>query len=106
MSEEQIQQIQLLISENNLLIEKSISKLNNELLRKIGTIMNPTLVVPRTRTRTITPITDDNKCSSVLVSGKNKGSRCSKKASNSGLCTMHHKKIQPVLSKELISDSE
>jgi hypothetical protein len=32
-------------------------------------------------------------CSHILVSGKNKGSKCSKKAKTNSLCTMHHKKF-------------
>jgi hypothetical protein len=54
--------------------------------------MNPTLTVP-SRTRTITPVSDDEKCTTVLVSGKNKGDRCSKKATKCSLCTMHHQKL-------------
>jgi hypothetical protein len=83
-----------LISENNKLIEKMITKLNNDLLRKIENLSNPDLIVPKTRrTRTITPVSDDDRCNQLLVSGKNKGSKCSKKATIGSLCTMHNKKV-------------
>jgi hypothetical protein len=102
--------VQELISEHNKKIEKTIAKLNNDLLLKIGNLMNPTLTVPKsTRTRTITPVSEDEKCTTVLVSGKNKGGRCSKKATNGSLCTMHHKKTEPIhstLSEEFVQSDD
>jgi hypothetical protein len=102
--------VQELISEHNNKIEKTIAKLNNDLLLKIGNLMNPTLTVPKpTRTRTITPVSEDEKCTTVLVSGKNKGGRCSKKATNGSLCTMHHKKTEPIhstLSEEFVQSDD
>jgi hypothetical protein len=86
----------ILISENNKLIEKMITKLNNDLLHKIENLSNPALIVPKTRrTRTITPVSDYDRCTQILVSGKNKGSKCSKKATALTLCTMHNKKMAP-----------
>jgi hypothetical protein len=102
-------QVQELISEHNKKIEKTIAKLNNDLLLKIGNLMNPTLTVPKsTRTRTITPVSEDDKCRTFLVSGKNKGSRCSKKSTIGSLCTLHHKKvsIHSLLSDEFIQSDE
>ena len=101
-------QIKTLISENNKLIEKMITKLNNDLFRKIENLSNPDLIVPKSRrTRTITPVSDDDRCTQTLVSGKNKGSKCSKKATVGSLCTMHNKKlIEPKVSEEVPEDSE
>jgi hypothetical protein len=45
------------------------------------------------RSRSITPVSDDERCSQTLVSGKNKGAKCSKKSTVGPLCTMHHKKL-------------
>jgi hypothetical protein len=92
------EQTQTLISENNILIEKMIAKLNNDLLRKIENLSNPTIIPKTRRTRTITPVSDDDRCTQTLVSGKNKGGKCSKKATKGSLCTMHHKKmnVEPV----------
>jgi hypothetical protein len=53
---------------------------------------------PRSRTRTITPVPEHLKCTKILVSGKNKGSSCSKKATSGSLCTMHNKKPIPIVS--------
>jgi hypothetical protein len=83
-----IEQIQALVIENNTLIEKMIVKLNNDLLRKIADLSNPDLIV-------ITPVPEE-KCSQILVSGKNKGGRCSKKSTARSLCTMHNKKLTSV----------
>ena len=89
-----IEQIQTLIIENNTLVEKMITKLHNDLLRKIADLSNPGLIVPITRrTRTITPVSEDDRCTQTLVSGKNKGGKCSKKATVGSLCTMHNKKV-------------
>jgi hypothetical protein len=101
-------QIKTLISENNKLIEKMITKLNNDLFRKIENLSNPDLIVPKSRrTRTITPVSDDDRCTQTLVSGKNKGSKCSKKATVGSLCTTHNKKlIEPKVSEEVPEDSE
>jgi hypothetical protein len=104
------EQTQTLISENNILIGKMIAKLNNDLLLKIENLSNPTIIVPKTRrTRTITPVSEDEKCTSFVVSGKNKGGRCSKKATKGSLCTMHHKKIEPIqstLSEEFVKSDD
>jgi hypothetical protein len=99
-----IEQIQTLIIENNTLVEKMITKLHNDLLRKIADLSNPDLIVPITRrTRTITPVSEDDRCTQTLVSGKNKGGKCSKKATVGSLCTMHNKKvIQEVVEPEVV----
>jgi hypothetical protein len=90
-----IEQIQALIIENNKIIEKTIAKINNELLRKIADLSNPDLIAPiARRTRTITPVSDEERCTQTLVSGKNKGGKCSKKATVDSLCTMHSKKAK------------
>jgi hypothetical protein len=60
-----------------------------------------------TRSRTITPVPEEQRCSQILVSGKNKGGRCSKKSTVRSLCTMHNKKLTSVpLSDELVPDLE
>jgi hypothetical protein len=103
------EQTQTLISENNILIGKMIAKLNNDLLLKIENLSNPTIVPKTRRTRTITPVSEDEKCTSFVVSGKNKGGRCSKKATKGSLCTMHHKKIEPIqstLSEEFVKSDD
>jgi hypothetical protein len=69
----------------------------------------PTIVPKTRRTRTITPVSEDEKCTSFVVSGKNKGGRCSKKATKGSLCTMHHKKIEPIqstLSEEFVKSDD
>jgi hypothetical protein len=122
-----IEQIQDLLIENNKIIGKTIAKINNELLRKIAILSNPkgpssdkvsvasgnfgatTAKGPRgatTRTRTITPVSDEERCTKTLVSGKNKGSQCSKKATVDSLCTIHNKKINPpiALSDEFVPE--
>jgi hypothetical protein len=86
-----IEQIQALIIENNTLVEKMITKLNNDLLRKIADLSNPDLIVSKPRTRTITPVAESERCTKTLVSGKNKGCKCSKKATIGTLCTTHNK---------------
>jgi hypothetical protein len=57
-----------------------------------------------TRTRTITPVPEEKRCSQILVSGKNKGGRCSKKSTVGSLCTMHNKKITSATVFSTLSD--
>jgi hypothetical protein len=68
-----------------------------------------TLYASQTRTRTISTVPDNERCTQTLVSGKNKGGQCSKKATVGSLCTIHNKKLTlpPVysaLSDEFVSD--
>jgi hypothetical protein len=60
------------------------------------------------RTRTITPVSDGERCSQTLVSGKNKGGKCSKKSTIGSFCTLHHKLlnlgIPSSLSDEFVPD--
>jgi hypothetical protein len=95
---EQLLKIDELILENNKLIEKAITKLNNELVKKISVLLGHEPKPKTTRTRTITPVSDANRCTASLLSGVNKGSQCSKKSVSGTLCTMHGKKAALLLS--------
>jgi hypothetical protein len=62
-----IEQIQDLVIENNKIIGNTISKINNELLRKIAILSNPKGPSgATTRTRTITPVSDEEQCTQTL----------------------------------------
>jgi hypothetical protein len=94
---EQLLEIEALLLENNKRIEKAITKLNNEVLKKISVLLGHEAKPKTTRTRTITPVSEDDRCSASLLSGANKGNQCSKKSVIGTLCTMHNKKALALL---------
>jgi hypothetical protein len=92
---------------NSLPGKPSLSK--NEIIGPIKELQNniivslqenyPNLIVPdqtfllSLENKLILKLFPDNNCSHILVSGKNKGGECSKKAKTNSLCSMHHKKF-------------
>ena len=88
---------QLILQIHSLIIENK--KFSDELAYLTSRVDSLELSTPSKplRSRTITPVSDDDRCSQTLVSGKNKGGQCSKKSTVGSLCTMHHKKITPAI---------
>jgi hypothetical protein len=87
-------------------ISKEISKKNiispvKELQKNIIVSLkknHPELILPEQtfllslENNLLSQLFQDNNCSQILVSGKNKGNECSKKSKKNSLCTMHYKK--------------
>jgi hypothetical protein len=100
--DKQIKELTTLVLELKSLVLEQNTRID-DITALFGTLE---LSKPIPRSRTITPISDDERCTKTLVSGKNKGSKCSKKATVGSLCTIHNKKyaISSELSDEFVPE--
>jgi hypothetical protein len=92
-----IEQIKQLLLDNNTVIQELPAMILLESLVESLSLTPPSTPPTPTRSRTITPVSDGERCTQTLVSGKKKGSQCSKKSTVGSLCTIHFKKLPVTL---------
>jgi hypothetical protein len=97
-----IEQIKQLLLDNNTVIQQLPAMILLESLVESLSLTPPSIPTPpspptSTRSRTVTPVSDEERCTQTLVSGKKKGSQCSKKSTVGSLCTIHFKKLPVTL---------